>query len=575
MEIMINRGYIKEFISLFTLILTLSLGSCVKNDIPYPYKELYVLNVEGDGFNSVNISTKISEPTVVIDLEETTDIRNVNITTFEYSPEANISRDMVGTFDLRSSITTSLYLYQQYDWVISATQTIERYVNMRGLLGSEIDAETLTAKMYVNDQLDATQLEITDIKLAAAVDDLSYSPSYETLTSGTIDFSNGSVKYVDVTAHGRTERWTLSVELREATVELEVGAWARMAWLYAEGDMSETDQCYFYYREEGATTWIEVTPSKISGAEMEGVVSGLTPSTKYEFKASAGGVESEPQILTTDTESPLPNGSFDEWYVNKSIWYPYSSASEEWWSSGNDGSMSVGSSYGKNTTTPLYEDDLSGENAAYLHSENVVVKFAAGNIFTGSYGALSQGMNAYIKLGRPFTSRPIALRGRVKYKPGSGVDNSSYPQLSIGDVDKGFIYCALGEWTADEFGWSAYNNTSVGTMVGDEISPVVIETYSESGNTTAKYSVEFDKSSHAVIAYGEKSLDDYSTEEENAEWEDFEISLDYLDSSDGTHGKVRTPTHIIIVCSSSKYGDYFIGSSDSEMWLDDLELLYE
>ncbi len=566
----INIGVL---VSLFTLLLTLSLGSCVKNDIPYPYTELYVLNVEGEGFNSINISTKISEPTVVIDLEEETDIRNVNITTFEYSPEAKISRDMVGTFDFRSPITSTLYLYQRYDWVFSVTQTIERYVNMRGILASEIDPDALTAKMYVNDQLDPTQLEITDIKLAANVDDLSYSPSYETLTTNTIDFSNGNVKYVDVTAHGRTERWTLSVELREATVELEVGAWATMAWVYATGDMSETDQCHFYYRVEGDTTWIEVAPTKISGAEMEGQITGLTPSTAYEFKASAGGVESEISKLQSDAATPLPNGSFDDWYKGGNVWFPYL-VNEEWWSSGNAGSMSIGSS-GKNTTTPLYEDDLTGENAAYLHSENVVVKFAAGNIFTGSYGALSQGTNAYIKLGRPFTSRPIALKGRVKYKPGSGVDKSSNPQLSIDDVDKGFIYCALGEWTAEEYGWSSYDNAAVGTLVGDETSPVVIDTYTQAGNTTAKYNIEFNKSSAAVIAYGEKSLDGYSTDEAYAEWADFEISLDYLDGEDGTPGKCRMPTHIIIVCSSSKYGDYFVGSTDSKMWLDDFELVYE
>ena len=35
------------------------------------------------------------------------------------------------------------------------------------------------------------------------------------------------------------------------------------------------------------------------------------------------------------------------------------------------------------------------------------------------------------------------------------------------------------------------------------------------------------------------------------------------------------PTHLIVVCSASRYGDYFTGSSDSEMWVDDFELIYE
>ena len=35
------------------------------------------------------------------------------------------------------------------------------------------------------------------------------------------------------------------------------------------------------------------------------------------------------------------------------------------------------------------------------------------------------------------------------------------------------------------------------------------------------------------------------------------------------------PTSIVLVASSSKYGDYFTGGVDSTMWLDDLKLVYE
>ena len=31
----------------------------------------------------------------------------------------------------------------------------------------------------------------------------------------------------------------------------------------------------------------------------------------------------------------------------------------------------------------------------------------------------------------------------------------------------------------------------------------------------------------------------------------------------------------MIVCSASRWGDYFTGSTQSEMWLDDFELLYD
>ena len=53
----------------------------------------------------------------------------------------------------------------------------------------------------------------------------------------------------------------------------------------------------------------------------------------------------------------------------------------------------------------------------------------------------------------------------------------------------------------------------------------------------------------------------------SAEWKRFSIDLVYKNL------KVK-PTHIIIVISSSKYGDNFTGSTKSLLYLDDLELVY-
>ena len=49
---------------------------------------------------------------------------------------------------------------------------------------------------------------------------------------------------------------------------------------------------------------------------------------------------------------------------------------------------------------------------------------------------------------------------------------------------------------------------------------------------------------------------------------EFTIPLDYVATN-------RIPTHLMIVCSSSRLGDYFTGSTKSVMWVDDFELLYE
>ena len=52
------------------------------------------------------------------------------------------------------------------------------------------------------------------------------------------------------------------------------------------------------------------------------------------------------------------------------------------------------------------------------------------------------------------------------------------------------------------------------------------------------------------------------------EWREFTVKLDYTATD-------VVPTHLMIVCSASRYGDYFTGSSDSVMWVDDFELVYE
>lgn len=66
-----------------------------------------------------------------------------------------------------------------------------------------------------------------------------------------------------------------------------------------------------------------------------------------------------------------------------------------------------------------------------------------------------------------------------------------------------------------------------------------------------------------VVAYG--ALPD--SECGNTDWKQFRIDLVYRNLT-------RKPTHIIIVISSSKYGDYFTGGVGSTLYLDDLELIY-
>ncbi len=51
-------------------------------------------------------------------------------------------------------------------------------------------------------------------------------------------------------------------------------------------------------------------------------------------------------------------------------------------------------------------------------------------------------------------------------------------------------------------------------------------------------------------------------------YEEFEIEVKYKSTS-------QVPSYIMITCASSKYGDYFTGSTSSVLYIDQLSLSYD
>ena len=72
----------------------------------------------------------------------------------------------------------------------------------------------------------------------------------------------------------------------------------------------------------------------------------------------------------------------------------------------------------------------------------------------------------------------------------------------------------------------------------------------------------------AIIAYGELPSGDAAKAEDNNGYVEFNIPLKYKSLTE-------KPTHIIIVCSSSKYGDYMTGGVGSTLYVDDFSLVYD
>ena len=250
----------------------------------------------------------------------------------------------------------------------------------------------------------------------------------------------------------------------------------------------------------------------------------------------------------------MQNGGFEEWATIRKIVCPYLSEDAAYWGTGNPGAATVGATVTDKSTD--IRPGSSGKYSARLESifANVagIGKFAAGNLFLGKYVG-TVGTNGIVGFGRQFNARPTALRLWMKYNCGNVDRIGSLPSgstLKIGDPDTGSIYIALGTWSAAEYGVDAD-----GVVQGTVDSPVIIDTRDRA--------TFFDSSSPAVVAYGELMLN-----ESVSEWTQITIPLNYTTTS-------VVPTNIIIVCSASRLGDYFTGSTESVMLLDDMELLYE
>ena len=535
-----------RYIYMVALLCGLSLVGCIKNDLPYPVVELQITSIDVEGIIGTPTIDEVGR-VVTLELEEQTDIQNVEINAVNYTEGAKLSQEIVGIHDLRTPLYVTLSLYQHYPWQIRATQNITREFKVEGQIGStEWDIEKRTATVYVGFE-DHTNINVTALKLAAA--DIS---TYE-WTQGVDPSDFSSVKYVYVTCHGRTERWDLYVKTTDVVVNVvQADGWGKVMWLYGEG-LSGTD-LGFKYRQKGSEEWLTAQDVKVEGGSFSACVKGLQTMTEYEVMAYSDENTSAVYSVMTESVLPLENGDFESWATIKKIVCPYLSEESAFWGTGNPGAAMVSA-----TVTDKSADvrpGTAGSYSAMLESTFAnmagIGKFAAGNLFVGKYIS-TVGTNGIVGFGHKFSARPLALRFWIKYNCGNIDRIGTLPSGSttqMGDKDTGSVFIAVGDWTKEEYGVDAD-----GVIKGTDDSPIIIDTRDKS--------TFFNSTSSAVIGYGEMLIN-----ESIGEWRQVTIPLDYVTTS-------KVPTHIVIVCSASRLGDYFTGSTQSVMWLDDMELLYE
>ena len=527
------------------LLLAAVLCGCIKNDIPFARIPLSItaLKVEGQ-IGTTSFSEK--DRTATVTLAETVNPKKVKIDSIGYTDKAVAALSSGDVIDLTNDVEVTLSLYQDYVWKIIRNQPIERRLTVSNQVGNAVfDEDKRLVTINITKSASLRDVELVDLKLGPT------GAAYNGSTEGLPAVSwNRYANYAETTIHVTysdfiDEEWTVKVYNSDSDVLTErADGWVNVAWMYGAGVAGT--ECGFEYREAGAENWIAVPKEyvTVNGGQFYARVPHLKANTTYECRAFSDGQRAkEVQFSTVDMGS-FPNMGFEDWHKSeKSVICPWAKDGSVFWDTGNHGSAIVGE---KNVTTnvPDIRPGSTGKYAACLSSQNILgVKFAAGNLFVGEYKK-TQGTNGILGFGREFVSYPTALKGWFKYKTAPITEVSKGYEKLKNQPDTCIVWVALGDWELTQ-------NAETGQKTAVEIRT--------DNDNNGKY---FDKNDPHVIAYGEMTCG-----EDVNEYKSFEVKLDYRATN-------RVPTSLLIVCSASKYGDYFTGG-ECVMWIDDFSLVYD
>ena len=539
----------------------LGLASCaIENDIPYPLQEASISSIEVEGQRAAEGATDAAAVidkaagTVTLYVNDSVDITRLKITRLVLDPrDATIGIDSVlcdnyekfptndfasldslplsanTRVDFSKPVTMTLSTYQDYPWKVTVNQIIQRDVDVVGMSNYVLDANSRTVIIYVGSDQELNNIQINKLNLGGEYGRVKPDPT-------TVhDFTSSQT--FRAARHGE-ESW---LEWQVFVYKTEEGGSIGSSDVFAmvnratvKGSVQSGKTPTIEYCKQGTSDWNTVSSANVnvSGTSFTATLTGLSGSTTYSYRVTVDGVAGSEQSFTTAPATPLTDGSFDNWSstaaTNGTLWQPWTTTS--FWDTGNKGATTIADS----NSTPTTETCNGSGKAASLETRWVVMKLAAGNIFTGSY-VKTDGTNGVLSFGRSFTTFPTKLRINYKYTSAT-IDKIGEDALEYlkGKPDSCHIYIALTDWDQ----------------------PLEIRTRPSERQL-------FDKNDSHVIAYAE-----YISGNSDSQYQQKDLVLDYRYDN-------RTPKYILIVASASKYGDYFTGGVGSKLLIDNFELIYE
>lgn len=547
---------LKYRIGMMALALALLTGCAIENDIPYPTVEAAIAAIEVEGQRAAEGETNAAATidntarTVTLYVNDSVDVSRLRITQLALNPtDVELTLDSAlcddaerfpfGHFasldsvpasantrvDFSSPVTFTLRKYADYPWKVTVNQIIQRDIEADGMTRHVLDADSRTVIIYMNPKtFDAENVNIKTLNLGGEYGEVTPDPT----TVRNFTTSQTFLARLNWEPEGQFREWRVYVYPDpESGNEATGDVFAMVSRAIINGSVTSGKTPVVEYKEQSASSWQTASDVTVSGTKFTATLTGLTGSTTYNYRVTVDGAAGSEQSFTTAGEVALENGGFESWYQDGDIYVPNASGSS-FWGTGNPGAASfIG-----NLTTPT-SDAVSGQ-AAKLESKNALIKLGAGNIFTGDFSL--DGTNGILHFGQPFKTFPTALRLYYKYTSTTinriGDEVGSLENLR-GRPDSCHIYVALS----------------------DKSEPYEIR-------TRPSVRKVFDKNDANIIAYGE-----FISGSSTSSYQQITIPLEYRAN--------RTPRYIVIVCSASKYGDYFIGGEGSTLWLDEMELVYE
>lgn len=296
-------------------------------------------------------------------------------------------------------------------------------------------------------------------------------------------------------------------------------------------------------RKRDAGEWKRVE-AVLSGENIYSAdIDGIGASSSYEYSLVLDGTTiGASRSFATESGNQIPNSGLEDWVKDGSgVIIPYHTIINPYWCTGNYGTALLSKNITQSSTD--VRPGSTGTNSAYMDSEYIVVKFAAGNIYVGSWGGMD-GTDAVVYFGQPFeyNAKPKAIRFWAKWTCGT-IDKVKGGVGKSGDPDLCKIFCCM-----------ATDRHAVDSADADGT------TFSPSDANIKSGDARYKKVLYS--AYME-------TTQSQTEWKQIEIPFTFYGSDPN-----QVPSHLILTFTCSGYGDFFDGSTNSWMYVDDIELVY-